>query len=408
MQARVNARVCILPVISFVRMAAKNHSQRYAHIVGWGKYAPPNILTNEELAKRVDTSDAWIRERTGIAERHIATKETTATLSLYAAQEALEVADVDPQEIDLVIVATSTPEYVFPSTACIVQDQLGASNAGAYDLSAACSGFVYGLAMGTGMIRSGQYNTVLVIGAETFSKIINWKDRGTCILFGDGAGAVLLRGSDEFGGVLSTVLGSDGSGGELLEIPAGGSKNPTSLETVMKDMHTLKMNGREVYRFATRVMVDATKQALQKANIAPEELDLLIPHQANARIIEYAAKTLNLPPEKVFRNLERYGNTSAASIPIALVEAIEEKRVNPGDHIVMVGFGAGLTWASAAIEWTTPTIKRQLPPQRVAQSKLRYRWANVKSFGHRVLRRVDAGVTHTLDRIEGPKNGNGK
>lgn len=389
-------------------MAANFQSQRYAHIVGWGKYAPPNILTNEELAKRVDTSDAWIRERTGIAERHIATKETTATLSLYAAQDALEVADADPKEIDLIIVATSTPEYIFPSTASIVQDQLGARNAGAFDLSAACSGFVYALSVGTGMIRSGQYNTVLVIGAETFSKIINWKDRATCILFGDGAGAVLLRGSNDYGGVLSTVLGSDGSGGELLEIPAGGSKNPASLETVMNNMHTLRMNGREVYRFATRVMVDATKQALQKANIAPEELDLLIPHQANARIIEYAAKTLNLPPEKVFQNLERYGNTSAASIPIALVEAIQAKRVNPGDHLVMVGFGAGLTWGSTAIEWTTPTTKKQLPPQRVAQSKLRYRWANVKSFGRRVLRRVDSDVTKALDRIEGSGNGNKK
>src|SRR5581483_4850367 len=381
-------------------MAANNQTQRYAHIIGWGKYAPPNTLTNDELAKRVDTSDAWIRERTGIVERRIATKETTATLALYAAQDALEVADIDPKEIDLVIVATSTPEYVFPATASIVQDQLGAENAGAFDLSAACSGFVYALSVGAGMIRSGQHNTVLVIGAETFSRIVNWKDRATCVLFGDGAGALLLRGSPHYGGVLSTVLGSDGSGSELLIVPAGGSKNPASLETVMNNMHTVKMNGREVYRFATRVMVDATKQALQKANVPLEELDMLIPHQANARIIDYAAKSLHLPPEKVFQNVEHYGNTSAASIPIALVEAIEAKRVHPGDHLVMVGFGGGLSWGSCAVQWTIPTVTRPMTPQRAAQSRLRYRWSNFKSFGHRVLRRVDSGVSKVLDRLE--------
>ncbi|MCG3139213.1 MAG: 3-oxoacyl-[acyl-carrier-protein] synthase 3 [Anaerolineae bacterium] len=386
-------------------MAANQSPQRFAHIIGWGKYVPPNVLTNDELAKRVDTSDAWIRERTGIMERRIVTKETTAMLGLYAAQEALEVADVAPNEIDLIIVATSTPEYIFPATASVIQDQLGADNAGAFDLSAACSGFVYALSVGAAMIRSGQHNTALVIGAETFSKILNWKDRATCILFGDGAGALLLRASDQPGGILSTVLGSDGSGGDLLNVPAGGSRNPASLETVMNNLHTVKMNGREVYRFATRVMVDATKQALVKANLPLTELDLLIPHQANARIIDYAARTLQLPPEKVFQNVEHYGNTSAASIPLALVEAIEAKRVNPGDHLVMVGFGGGLSWGSCAVEWTAPTDKRLITPQRAAQSRLRYRWANFKSFSHRVLRRVDSGVTHVLDRIEGRQNG---
>ncbi|GIL15621.1 MAG: 3-oxoacyl-[acyl-carrier-protein] synthase 3 [Chloroflexota bacterium] len=382
-------------------MAANQFPQRYAHIIGWGKYAPPNVLTNDELAKRVDTSDAWIRERTGIGERRIATKETTATLALRAAQDALQVADIDPVELDLIIVATSTPEYIFPATASVIQDQLGANRAGAFDLSAACSGFVYALSVGAGMIRSGQHHTVLVIGAETFSKIINWKDRATCILFGDGAGALLLRASEQPGGVLSTVLGSDGSGGELLQVPGGGSKNPASLESVMNNLHTVKMNGREVYRFATRVMVDATKQALDKANLSLAELDLLIPHQANSRIIEYAAKTLNLPPDKVFQNVERYGNTSAASIPIALVEAIQAQRVQPGDHLVMVGFGGGLSWGSCAVEWTTPTRERPITPQRAAQSRLRYRWSNFKSFSHRILRRVDSSVTHILDRIEG-------
>ncbi len=381
-------------------MAANQFPQRYAHIIGWGKYAPPNVLTNDELAKRVDTSDAWIRERTGIGERRIATKETTATLALRAAQDALQVADIDPVELDLIIVATSTPEYIFPATASVIQDQLGAERAGAFDLSAACSGFVYALSVGAGMIRSGQHHTVLVIGAETFSKIVNWKDRATCILFGDGAGALLLRASEQPGGVLSTVLGSDGSGGELLQVPGGGSRNPASLESVMNNLHTVKMNGREVYRFATRVMVDATKQALDKANLSLAELDLLIPHQANSRIIDYAAKALNLPPDKVFQNVERYGNTSAASIPIALVEAIQAQRVQPGDHLVMVGFGGGLSWGSCAVEWTTPTRERQITPQRAAQSRLRYRWSNFKSFSHRILRRVDSSVTHILDRIE--------
>jgi 3-oxoacyl-[acyl-carrier-protein] synthase III len=385
-------------------MALNNHA-RFAHIVGWGMYAPPNVLTNEELAKRVDTSDAWIRERTGIVERRIVTKETTASMALYAAQDALEVADINPNEIDLIIVATSTPEFIFPATASIVQDQLGAENAGAFDLSAACSGFVYGLALGAGMIRSGQHNTVLVIGSETYSKIMNWKDRSTCILFGDGAGAVLLRASFEHGGILSTVLGSDGSGAELLEIPAGGSRNPASLETVMANLHTVRMNGREVYRFATRIMVDATRQALQKANLPLDELDMLIPHQANVRIIDHAAKLLNLSREKVVINVDRYGNTSSASIPIALVEAIEAKRVNPGDHLVFVGFGGGLTWGSCAVEWTEPTIKRAPSPQHAAQSKLRYQWAHLKSRGHRLLRAVDSGVSRTLDRIEHHSNG---
>ncbi|MGB8646720.1 MAG: beta-ketoacyl-ACP synthase III [Anaerolineae bacterium] len=377
--------------------------ERYAHIVGWGKYLPTKVLTNDDLAKMVDTNDAWIRERSGISTRHIATKETTASMALYAAQEAVENADISPTEIDLVIVATATPEHYFPATACLVQDQLGAENAGAFDLEAGCSGFVYALAVASAMIRSGVHNTVMVIGSETLSRVVDWKDRGTCVLFGDGAGAVLLRGSDTYGGVLSTVLGSDGSGGELLIIPAGGSKYPANLDTVTSNQHTIKMNGREVYRFATRVMAEAAKQVIERAHLPMEEIDLLIPHQANIRIIEYAAKALKLPPEKVFVNLERYGNTSAASIPIALCEAIEAQRVNPGDHIVFVGFGAGLTWAAAAVEWTSPTIAPRASAQKVAQGKLRYTWAQVKSVGHRVFRHIDSGVSHVIDKFEGQK-----
>lgn len=377
--------------------------ERYAHIVGWGKYVPTKLLTNEELAKSVDTSDGWIRERTGISERHIATKETTASMALYAAQDALEVADVNPSEIDLVIVATATPEHPFPATACLVQDQLGAENAGAFDLEAGCSGFVYGLAVASGLIRSGAANTIVVVGAETLSRIVDWKDRATCVLFGDGAGAVVLRGSSERGGILSTVLGSDGSGGELLELPAGGSRYPTSLDTLTSNMHTIKMNGREVYRFATKVMADAAKEVIERAKLPLDEIDLLIPHQANLRIIDYAAKALKLSPEKVFVNLERYGNTSAASIPIALTEAIDAKRVNPGDHLVFVGFGAGLTWAACALEWTQSTIPRKYTPQEVAQGKLRYGWLRVKSAGHRVLRHIDSGVSRVIEKVEGNK-----
>jgi 3-oxoacyl-[acyl-carrier-protein] synthase-3 len=373
---------------------------RYAHIIGWGKYVPPNVVTNDDLAKTVDTTDEWIRERTGIAERHIASpKESTALMAVHAAREAVESADVNPREIELVIVATATPEYPFPATACLVQDAIGAERAGAYDLEAGCSGFVYGLVTATGMIRGGMYDTILVVGAETLSRIVDWSDRATCVLFGDGAGAVVLRGSDEPGGVLTSVLGADGSGGELLMVPGGGSKHPAGPDTVLSKMHYVKMNGREVYRFATRVMVQASKQAVELAGWQLDQIDLFIPHQANVRIIESAAKALKLPPEKVFVNLERYGNTSAASIPIALCEAIDAGKVKPGDHLVMVGFGAGLTWASCAIQWTAPK-PGAIPMPRVATSRLRYIWSGIKSMGWRLSRRIDAVVSKTIDVIE--------
>jgi 3-oxoacyl-[acyl-carrier-protein] synthase III len=373
---------------------------RYAHIIGWGKFVPPNVLTNEDLAKTVDTTDQWIRERTGIGARHIASsKETTAMMAVHAAREAIEVADVNPIDIDLVIVATATPEYPFPATACLVQDALGAERAGAFDLEAGCSGFMYGLSVATGMIRGGMYNTVLVIGSETLSRIVDWDDRGTCVLFGDGAGAFVLRGSDEPGGVLATILGSDGSGGELLMVPAGGSKHPAGPETVLSKMHTIKMNGREVYRFATRVMASASKQVAEMAGWSLDQIDLFVPHQANVRIIDSAAKALKLPPDKVFVNLERYGNTSAASIPIAVCEAIGCGKIQAGDHVVMVGFGAGLTWASCAIQWSAPKPGAIAPP-RAAVSRLRYGWSGFKSIGWRLLRRIDAIVSKWIDLLE--------
>ncbi|MBI3913324.1 MAG: ketoacyl-ACP synthase III [Chloroflexi bacterium] len=377
---------------------------RYAHITGWGKYLPQRILTNTELAKSVDTTDEWIRERTGIGERRIASaKETTAMMAIHAAREAIEVADLDPQKIDLIIVATATPEYTFPATACLVQDALGASRAGAFDLSAGCSGFGYALATAASWIRSGMHNTVLVIGSETLSQFLDWEDRATCVLFGDGAGAVLLQGKDQPGGVLATVLGSDGSGGELLIIPGGGSKHPASAETIATKLHVIKMNGREVYRFATRVIAHAAREVTKQAGWTIEKVDLLIPHQANVRILDSAAKALKLSPEKIFANLEHYGNTSAASIPIALCEAIDADRVKPGDRVVMVAFGAGLTWAACAVEWSAP--KHRAAPVQVALSRVRYGFFGLRSLLARLLRRIDALFSWLIDRIEGKRGG---
>ncbi len=373
---------------------------RYAHIIGWGKYAPPKIVTNDELAKTVDTSDQWIRERTGIGQRHMAAaKESTAVFALQAAREAIEMADVPPSEIQLIIVATVSPEYPFPATACLIQDALGAEHAGAYDLEAGCSGFVYGISTAAGMIRSGMYDTILVVGAETLSRFVDWNDRATCVVFGDGAGAVVMRGSEEPGGIVASVLGADGSGAELLIIPGGGAKNPTGPETITAGMHYIKMSGREVYRFATRVMATATRQVADKAGWSLDQVDLFIPHQANVRIIESAAKALKIPSDKVFVNVECYANTSAASIPIALCEAVAAGRIRPGDKILLVGFGAGLTWAACALEWSAP--KPITPPvQRAVAHRLRYNWFGVRSILSRVLRRLDAVTSKLLEFVD--------
>jgi len=373
---------------------------RYAHIIGWGMYAPPNIVTNDELAKKMDTTDAWIRERTGIAQRHVASeKESTAAMAIYAARAAIERANINPMEIDLVIVATVTPEYPFPATACLVQSAIGAERAGAFDLEAGCSGFVYGLAMAAGMIRSEMYNTILVIGVETLSRIVDWNDRATAVLFGDGAGAAILRASEKPGGVMATVLGADGSGGELLILPAGGARHPAAPETVLSKMHYARMNGREVYRFATRVMAEAAQIVIKRAGWSLEQIDLFIPHQANVRIIESAAKALKLASDKVFVNLQNYGNTSAASIPIALCEAVDAGKIKPGDRLVLVGFGAGLTWAACAIQWTAEK-PGAIPIPRAATSRLRYILAGLKALGWRVLRRTDATVSQVTEVVE--------
>jgi 3-oxoacyl-[acyl-carrier-protein] synthase III len=333
-----------------------NQTQRYAHIAGWGMYVPETVLSNADLEAILETNDAWIVARTGIHERRIANdRETTANMGLKAAQRALDHTDILPSNIDLIIVATSTPENIFPSCASLIQHWLGATSAGAFDLSAACSGFVYGLDMASQAIRSGSIDTALVIGSETMSRVLNWQDRGTSILFGDGAGAVLLQAAEAEGGVLSTVLRSDGSGYDLLAIPAVGNNEIRSNKTLgERRLHKMYMSGGEVFKFATRVVGESVLQVVERAGITLEDVKLIIPHQANERIIQAAARSLNVSRDLFMTNLDHYGNTSAASVPIALCEAMEQRRIEDGDYIVMVGFGGGLTWAAALIKWGTP------------------------------------------------------
>jgi 3-oxoacyl-[acyl-carrier-protein] synthase-3 len=357
----------------------------YAHITGWGMSVPEPVLTNDDLSKMVETNDAWIRDRTGIRERHIAREnQFPSTLGVDASIKALQVANVRPTDIDLIICSTSSPEYIFPATACLIQDELGASKAGAFDLLAACSGFIYGVNMAAQAIRSGSIKTALVIGSETLSRFVDWKDRNTCILFGDGAGAFVLQASDQPGGVLSAVMHSDGSGGASLLLPAGGSHYPATEETVREGKHYIQMDGKEVFRFATRVMGHAAKEALELAGLTTNDIQWIIPHQANYRIIETAAKYLKMPLDKFIINVDRYGNTSTASIPIATVEALEKGLIKPGDKIVLVGFGAGLTWGALVAEWTGP-----LPVEHIVHPE-RYRvWARVRSVFNRLLRIIE-------------------
>ncbi|KWX69634.1 3-oxoacyl-ACP synthase [Paenibacillus jilunlii] len=321
-------------------------------IIGTGKYVPEKILTNSDLEKMVETNDEWIVSRTGIRERHIAAPhEATSDLAYEAALKALDSAGMRAEDLDLIIVATVTPDSTVPSTACILQDKLGAKGAAAFDLSAACSGFVYGLATASGFIQNGMYNNALVIGADTLSRITDYNDRNTCVLFGDGAGAVILGEVPEGRGFQSFDLGAEGSGGSLLNIEAGGSRLPASHQTIEDKKHFLYMNGREVFKFAVRVMGTATERVLTKAGLGKENIDLFVPHQANIRIIQSAMQRLDLPPEKCVINVDKYANTSAASIPLALVEAAEEGRVKEGDTLLMVGFGGGLTWGASVLIW---------------------------------------------------------
>ena len=373
----------------------------YAHIVGWGKYVPERIVTNIDIAKFMDTSDDWIKTRTGISERRFADKhESTATMAIAAARLALDRARIVPATVDLIIVASLSPEHIFPSTASLVQDAIGATRAGAFDLSSACAGFIYGLSMGSAMIQSGAAKVVLVIGSETVSRMLNDQDRGTYPLFGDGAGALVLQAHETPGGVLSTVLGSDGSGAEHLSIPAGGSKLPASRYTVDNRLHYIQMNGREVYRFATRIMGKVAKEACEKAGVGLDEIDLFIPHQANIRIIQSASKYLGISDDKVFTNLHKYGNTSTASIPLALCEAIEEDRVQANDRIVMVGFGGGLSWGASVVKWGVPMpYKRRTWWYRMIRWFV-YRWARVQSAYRKTRRQVEGMVDERQGKDE--------
>jgi 3-oxoacyl-[acyl-carrier-protein] synthase-3 len=327
-----------------------------AAITGLGVYLPSKILTNDELATFVDTSDEWIVQRTGIHERRIAApEESTYDMALKAAQQALASANLPGEQLDLVICATVTPEYIFPSTAALVQAEVGAHGAGAFDLEAACAGFVYGLSVAKAYITSGMARNILVIGAETMSRVADWTDRSTCVLFGDGAGAVVVQAaygdSPAFGEIESVVLRSDGSKACDLLIPAGGSKMPATEQTVRDRQHYIKMNGAEVFKSAVRGMADAFQQALKMGDFQLDAVDLMVAHQANARIIEGVRSRLDLPPSKVYKNLERYGNTSSASIPIALHDAVKENVLKEGMRVGVAGFGGGFAWGAAIIRW---------------------------------------------------------
>jgi 3-oxoacyl-[acyl-carrier-protein] synthase-3 len=310
------------------------------------------VLTNVDLEKMVDTSDEWIRTRTGIQERRIVDDGVaTSDLAVAAARAALEDAQMEADEIDLILVATVTPDMLFPSVACIVQGALGASRAAAFDLLVGCTGFIYGAAVAGEMVSAGRYDRILVIGAETLSKFIDWSDRSTCILFGDGAGAAVVAPVDEGRGILACDLGNDGSNAGTLTIPAGGSRMPSSEDTVAGRLHCLTMNGGEVFKFAVRAMIDSSEAVVAKAGLSMSDIDLVIPHQANVRIIDAAAKRFSIPDSRFVRNLDRYGNTSAASIPIALDEAVRSGRINAGDRLLLSSFGAGLSWASMVMTW---------------------------------------------------------
>ncbi len=320
-------------------------------ILGLGFYLPSKVMTNTDIEKIVDTTDEWIRTRTGIQTRRIAApEENTSDLAVKAAQAALAQAGLKPTDLDMIMVATMTPDMPCPATACIVQAKLGAPQAAATDVSAACSGFVYGLVMARHMVAGGAYKNILVIGAEVLSRFVDWKDRSTCVLFGDGAGAAVI-GPTSQGHILSTYLGSDGSKADLLNVPGGGTATPATHESVDNRLHFLKMNGGEVFKHAVRGMSDAALRAVKDAGITPEQIACVVPHQANIRIIQAVVERAGIPLEKVYLNVDRYGNMSAASTVIALCEAVRDGRIKKGDYALLVAFGAGLTWGSAVIQW---------------------------------------------------------
>lgn len=338
--------------------------KQYGNIIGWGKYVPERVVTNTDFEKTLNTTDEWIFSRTGIRERRfVSENEHTSQMATAAARDALKMADVYPKELDLIIVATSSPDYLTPPVSSQVQHRLGAVNVGAFTLVTGCTGFIYALATAQQFIGAGSAKNILVVGAELISRFVNMEDRSTAVLFGDGAGAVVLQATEQPSGVLSYLLGSDGAGAELLILPSGGTAIPTTHETLVDGLQFLRMNGNEVFKFATRVLGKALRQVIADAGLTPEDIDLFIPHQANARIIESAARQAKLPMEKVFMNIDKYGNTSAASVPIALCEALEEGRAKAGDTLAFVAFGAGLTWAAAVVKIIERTPRPKAKPR---------------------------------------------
>ena len=332
--------------------ARYNFQGRTVSVTGVGSFLPSKVLSNYELEKMVETSDEWITSRTGIKERRIASEnEFTSDLAAKAAQRAMKMAGVTGEQIDLIIVATITPDMPFPSTACLVQQKIGAKRAAAFDLEAACSGFIYGLEIGQQFIMSRTYDTVLVIGAEKLSTIVDWKDRNTCVLFGDGAGAVILQSRPHSHGLLTAVMGADGNKADLLSMPGGGSRCPATTDSVHARQHYLQMDGKETFKNAVQAMLTAAQEALQRCELQISQIKCVIPHQANRRIIDAVGDRLGATADQLFVNLDRYGNTSAASVAIALDEAVSSGKIARGDLILLVVFGAGLTWGAAVIEW---------------------------------------------------------
>jgi 3-oxoacyl-[acyl-carrier-protein] synthase-3 len=322
-------------------------------VTGWGRYAPVQVLTNADLERMVDTNDEWIRTRTGIRERRVAAAhETTASMGAVAALRAIRTAGIDPDDVDLILLATLTPDYWMPSTAALVKEAIGNTKAAAFDVMAACSGFVYAFSTAQAYINAGLAQHVVVIGAELLTRFLDYTDRSTCILFGDGAGAVVLSASDEPGGALGIELTTDPQGAYMIWLPAGGAKAPPSADTIARGEHYVRMEGNATYRFATKTMATTALESIRRSGLSPDDIDLFIPHQANIRIIEAVAKGLDLPMDRIFVNLDRYGNTSAASVPIALAEAVNEGRVQVGDNVTMVAFGAGFTSGAVTVEWT--------------------------------------------------------